>query len=328
MIYGKKEVIILIYKILSEYTDENHYLKQSEIIEKLHFLYGVDIERKAVANSINILQELDYDIVKGPKGGYALYSRVLDETEVKFINDAIFSSRTITGKNAIELSKKVSSVLSKYQRRKYTYLYKSSEINRTTNKDLFLNIELIQEAIERNKKISFQYLTFDEDGNKTTRFNGFRFFVSPYFLVNNYGKYYLLGHYRDKYKPIQNYKLDYLIDLKIEEEPLKPMKEVKGLEKLDIAEYINEHIYLFSSEVVEAKILIEQPFALQYVYEYFGDNVKVRKENNQLYVRVKSSADALYYWILQYGEYFKVIEPAELIERIQKYSKIIEEKYK
>ena len=76
MIYGKKEVIILIYKILAEYTDEDHYLTQADIIDKLYQLYGVIVERKSVASSLEILQELDYDIVKNGRMGYALYSRM------------------------------------------------------------------------------------------------------------------------------------------------------------------------------------------------------------------------------------------------------------
>jgi len=124
MIYGKKEIIILIYKILSEYTDENHYLKQSEIIDKLSVLYDVDVDRKTISNTITLLQNLDYDIVKNPKGGYALFSRLLDENEIKYINDAIFSSKVIPGKQAKQLSDKLSSILSKHQRKKYTYIIK------------------------------------------------------------------------------------------------------------------------------------------------------------------------------------------------------------
>lgn len=317
--FGKKEVIILIYKILAEYTDEEHYLTQADIIDKLYQLYGVVAERKSVASSIQILQELDYDIVKNGRMGYALYSRLLDETEIKFINDALFSSKSITGKQTIEISNKLNSTLSKYRRRNYNYIHKSTSIYRTTNDDIFYNIELIQEAIENNKKISFQYLEYDENGAPKARHNGFRFIVSPYYLINNFGKYYLISNYRSKFHAIQNYRIDYMIDVKIEDIERVPLNILEGFENFDIAKYLNEHVYLFSEQVITAKIEILETYGIQYLYDYFGSDVKIYKEDGKLYTKIRSSSDALYFWILQYGEALKVVEPLDLVNKVKEH---------
>ena len=63
---NKKASILLILKVLEEYSDENHFLTQQNIIDKVDELYGLELERKSVANSLSLLEELDYDIVKGP----------------------------------------------------------------------------------------------------------------------------------------------------------------------------------------------------------------------------------------------------------------------
>lgn len=328
MFYGKKEVIILIYRILVEYTDENHYLTQKEIIDKLRTIYGIDAERKSISNSIQVLEELDYDIVKGSHGGYALFSRSLDDAEIRFINDAIFSSRVITGKQALDISNKLNSFLSKYKKKKFRYLYKSTDLNRTKNEDVFLNLEIIEEAIEQGKKISFQYLTYDENYKKTPRFNGYRFRISPYYLVNNFGKYYCLGHYRDNYRALQNYRLEYMTNLAIEDENSVPIEQVKGLENFEISKYLNEHIYIFSSDVICAKIEILESYAVQYIYEYFGDDTKIFKEDNKVYFKVKCSYDALFYWVLQYSNCIKVVEPVDLIDRLREFFNRENEKYK
>ena len=326
--FGKKEVIILIYKILAEYTDENHYLTQADIIDKLYQLYGITVERKSVSNSLQSLQELDYDIVKKDRKGYALYSRLLEDNEIRYINDALFSSKSITGKQTINISNKLNSILSKYQRREYNYLYKSTSVNRTSNNEIFYDIELIQEAIKNNKKISFQYVTYDENGKEILRYNGYRYIISPYYLINNFGRYYLLGHYRDKYKPIQNYRLDYLRNIKIENKEAVPLNSLKGFDNFDIATYINEHVYMFSEDVVTAKIQILETYAIQYLYDYFGSDIALYKENYKLYTNIKSSADALYFWILQYGEAIKVIKPDDLVVRLKEYHEKEVEKYK
>lgn len=327
MVKGKKEVPILVYKILEEYSDEEHYLTQQDIIDKLESLYAIEVERKSVASTLTLLQELGYDIVKKSGGGYALFSRLFDKQEVRYLNDAIFSSRTIPGKQALQLSNKLNSCLSRYDQKRYNYLYKSTEINRTSNPQIFLNIELIEEAIENKKKIAFSYLTFDDKGNAIKRFNGFRFRISPYFLVNNFGRYYVLGHYRDKYGPILNYRIDYMVDLQITDEPLRPMSDFPELKDFDIAKYINEHIYIFSSDVIEVKIKVEDPGALQYIYDYFGSGFRKIQESDGLYARLRASEDALFYYLVQYSKNFTVVEPQSMIDRMRDYFKKQQEKY-
>ena len=98
MIENKKASILLILKVLEEYSDEDHFLTQQDIIDKINQLYGIELERKSIAFSIRLLQELDYDINKSPKGGYALFSRTLDSSEIRFITDSLFSNKSISKK--------------------------------------------------------------------------------------------------------------------------------------------------------------------------------------------------------------------------------------
>ena len=97
---NKKTSILLIYWTLRDYSDENHYLKQQDIIDHIKKKYGISLQRKAVSNSITLLEELDIDIDRHPKKGCRLLSRDFDESEVKYLVDAIFSSKNITGKQA------------------------------------------------------------------------------------------------------------------------------------------------------------------------------------------------------------------------------------
>lgn len=328
VINNKKTSIILILKILEEFSDENHFLTQNDISEKLDFLYGIKLERKSVSNNIKLLQELDYDIVKSSKGGYALFSRIFNSFEARFLNDAIFSSKSITGNQAIELTNKVNSCLSKYQRGKYNYLFKSTEVSRTANKDIFLTIELIEEAIEKRKRISFQYLTYDENGKPMFRREGFRFIVSPYYSINNFGRYYLLCNYREKYHPLQIFRIDYMVNPQIEDEwPIKPMSQLKGINNFDISKYVNEHVYLFGSEIIDATVEIVNPSAIQYVDDWFGKKAKIYKKDNKLFADIRSNEDAFFYWVVQYNNDFRVISPEIVKQRLIKYFKEGLEKY-
>lgn len=329
MIENKKASILLVLKVLEEYSDENHYLTHQNIIDKIDELYGIELERKSIASSLMLLEELDYDIVKGPRGGFALLSRNLESSEVTFLVDAIFSSKSISGKQARELTKKVSSGLSKYDRKSYEYLNKSSEIVRTTNAEVFYNIEVINEAIKRGKWVGFKYVDYDENGNETLRFNGYVYHCSPCYLVNNFGRYYFMG-YRYKYDSVNSYRIDYMKDVYIMEDrermDPKTLKEFKDYNS--ISDYINDHVYMFGEDVIEVRMALKGPYVIQYVHDWFGKNAKIYKENDKLMAKVKCDKLAFFYWAMQYGEHLHIVSPQSMVDWVKKAATEILEQYK
>lgn len=320
MIQNKKGSILLVLKILEEYTDDNHYLTQPQIATKISQLYGIDLERKAIGSSLQLLEELDYDIVKGPKGGFALLSRTFDPSEASFLIDAIFSSKSINGKEAKRMAEEVSSCFSKYQRKDYSYIYKSNEINRSKNKTALYNVSIINEAISKGKRVGFQYLTYDKNGNEIYRNDGYEYIVSPYYLINNYGRYYLLCNYREKYRPLQLFRIDKMANIVIKDDwPIKQLKDLKdGPKDFSIAKYLNEHVYLFNEEVIDAKIILDGEWAIEIVKDWFGDNAKIHFKDEKIIATIKGDEKALYYWIMQYSDCVTVLSPLSLVEKIKK----------
>ena len=329
MIENKKTSILLVLKVLEEYSDENHYLTHQNIIDKIYEQYGIELERKSIANSLMLLEELNYDINKNPKGGCALLSRNLESSEVKFLVDAIFSSKSIPGQQAKELTKKVSSGLSRYDRKSYEYLNKSTDLIRTSNAEVFYNIEIINEAIKRGKWVGFKYLDYDENGNEILRFKGYEYHCSPCYLVNNFGRYYFMG-YRYKYDSVSSYRIDYMKDIFIMEnrdriDP-KTLKEFKNYNS--ISEYINDHVYMFGDEVIETKMTLKGPYVIQYILDWFGKNAKIYKENDKLMAKVKCDKEAFFYWAMQYGTHIRIVSPESMVESVKKAANDILEQYK
>ena len=302
--------ILILVEILKNYTDENHSLSQKEILYHFENEYGIHLERKTIGNYLDTLEALGYDIIRTKKGefpGVRLLSRKFDASMVKYLIDAIFSSKNITGKQAQELALALSSDLSKYQRRDYRYLYKSTSLNRNTDSDFFFNIEIINEAISQNKRISFQYASYDRNGNEILKANGYRYEVSPYYLVNNFGKYYLLCKYRN-FDNITNFRIDYLRNVKITENS-RPADEVRSMASFSIEDYINSHIYIFGGKVSLCKIEILQERAVTYVKDWFGKNAVFETEGDKTYASFQCDEKAFYYWCLQYGQDIRVIQP-------------------
>lgn len=319
MLPNKKSSIILVLRILEEYSDEEHYLTQKDILEKIANQYGIDLERKSIRSSLKLLSELGYDIAKGHKGGFALLSRTFDPTEASFLVDAIFSSHSIDGKMARNMCEEISNCFSKYQRKDYSYLYKSLEVNRTNNNEVLFNISIIHEAIRRGKKISFQYLGFDNKGKEIARRDDYRYLVSPYYLINNFGRYYLLCNYKEKYDCFQTFRIDYMLNIETEEDnDLADLHDLDGAPKdFSITKYINDHIYLFGGETIEAELLLDDAWCIQYIKDWFGNNSSIIEKNGEIHAYIKSNENALYYWAMQYSNHVKVLAPSSLVDRIK-----------
>lgn len=325
MSYGsrKKLLIYYIYEILKDCSDENHPMTQQAIIDKIKFRYDVDCERKAIKNNLLDLEDMGFDIVYLDKGGVYLGARKFEPSEVSMLVDAIFSSKTIDSKHARELSEKLYSDFSSYQRKHYNYTYKANEMIRSDNKQIFYVIDTLNTAIEKRKRVSFDYISYAATGDVANPAK-----VSPYCLVNNNGKYYLVCSRHAKWG-LSNYRIDRIKEIKILDEDATRIEEVKGCTKdFDISKYANEKIYMFGGDSVLADIYVKKESALAYIYEWFGNNTHIRTVDGKLVATVRSNEKALIYWALQYCETMELLAPESTRQKVKKYVKNLAEMYR
>lgn len=311
---NKKLSILYTLQVLRDYSDENHLLSQADIALKIEQKYGMVCERKSIGTNIDSLIDFGYDIVKTNAGSF-LASREFEPSEIKFLVDAVFSSKSINSKHSRELSEKLSEFLSVYQRKQYRYIYKADDLNRSDNKQLFYNIDVINDAIEKNRQITFKYNSYGIDGKLTPKKNGKDYLVNPYFMVNSQGKYYLVCNY-DYYDTLGNYKIEQITDIKMTDKPRKPISENKDYEEnFDIAKYINQNVYMFSSKTIKSKIKLDSCFDSTYIHEFFAD-ATIKEENGKYYAYVKANEDSIIYWCIQYGDVVELVEPQDVREYI------------
>lgn len=321
---NKKLSILYTLQVLRDYSDENHLLSQNDIVIKINNIYGMTCERKSIATNIDSLIDFGYDIVKTNAGSY-LASREFEPSEIRFLVDAVFSSKSINSKQSRELAKKLSEFLSVYQRKQYKYVYKTDELNRTDSKELFYNVDIINEAIENNKQIEFDYI---RNGYKSNNTKKHPYIVNPYCLINNQGKYFLVCNY-DYFDEIGNYKLERIHNIKILDTPIKPVTQVKGFENgLDIAKYANENIYMFATKTINATVKIHREEAANYVEEWFGKNANLYEKENSIFADITANETSLIYWCLQYGEDIELLSPKDTRGKIKEIVKQINKRYK
>lgn len=173
---------ICLLKILQEYSDENHIMPMREIISKLNSVYDIKIDRRTVYSTISLLLLLDYDISTYEENGKRYYLREREFTvpEARLIMDSLYSFSGISSKHTVDLVKKVQSSLSVYERRRYRNLVVTKPKLKSENREVFYNIELLDEAIDKRVKVKFTYLEY-----------GFNKILKPRreekYLVNPYG---------------------------------------------------------------------------------------------------------------------------------------------
>ena len=89
---------------------------------------------------------------------------------------------------------------------------------------------------------------------------------------------------------------------------------MQGLVGLDIAQYMNEHIYMFTGKSVSAKF--EAPkYLISDILDYFKADVNFKElENDQVLATVKVNETDMQLWARQYCGQIKMIEPQSLAE--------------
>lgn len=322
----KRLLCLYIIKILQKYTDDNHSLTYSEINNKLQLEYGLTADVKTIASYIIALQNFGVDVMKKGNNGCALISRNIDKSELSFLVDAIFSSKSISAKQANNLIESLMVDCSIYEKKRYDYIYKIEDVNRYNNKEFFYTIDTIGRAIEQNKKISFCYNEILSNKLLKGIQRDKTFIINPYFMINNNGKYYLVCNY-DKYDNLSNYKIESISKVKIIDDEIKPLSKLKNSEDFNIASYINEHIYMFAGNTTQITIMLDNPKAINYVIEWYGNNARIKENDEGVFATLNTNEQAFLYWALQYGQSIKIVKPQEIKAKYISMLKEIVDKY-
>lgn len=347
----KKLLILNILDILRKYTDEDHRLSQKEIAEILKNEYDMKADRKAIRRNLLNLMDCGYEIeysetirnvpVKDKKTGAVLrdkdtgeplmeenelwsdfyLKRQFTDGELRLLIDSLLFSRHIPYSQCKDLVEKLEDLSNIYFKSRVRYISTLPE-DKTDNRQLFYNIEMLDEAISKNRKVSFRYVEYQTDKklHEKRRPDGSirEYVITPYQMAAREGKYYLICNY-DKYDDISNYRLDRIRDIRILDEPGKPFSELKwsGNRKLDLGEYMKEHVYMYSSENVHVKFRIVKPMITD-VVDMFGKEVIFSDEDEtHVTVAVKTNERAMEQFAKNFAPDVEVLQPESLRQRVK-----------
>lgn len=333
----KKQLILNILDILKRYTDEDHRLSQKEIVDILRTEYNMSADRKSVRRNILSLIELGYEIeyseairmvpnkATGELEESYIWSdfylvRDFTDSELRLLIDSLLFSKHIPYSQCKELVEKLEGLSSRYFEAKVKHI-RTMPDNSPSNRQLFYTIDVLDEAISKGRQVSFTYNRYGTDKKlhpeKTSDGKTKEYIINPYQIAATNGRYYLICNY-DKYDNVSNFRLDRITDIKMLQTPVKPMKQVKGLENgLSLPKHMAEHVYMFSGASVPV-VFKAKKYIIGDVIDWFGKDIEITDETeDEITVRVTVNEKAMRRWGLQYALHTKIISPTSLAEQIK-----------
>ncbi len=325
MIEEKKAALLYVLKILKEETDENHGLKQKEIIEKLYNQYFIKVDRKKIARDLAALEEFGFDIQHDSQG-YKLIEREFDEAETHVLIDALLASKYITAKNTENLIDKLLRFQSNYFKSHVNRRFFVNDWEKTDNKQFFYNFNDIAEAIDKGKKISFDFYKYNENLQFEKSSSHV---VSPYqFIVHNQ-RYYLMS-YSDQYQKVFYCRVDRIKNVQIlEDQPALDIHKVPGYARgIDFKKFSRALPYMFSDNP-ETIVFKADATLVDQVVDWFGKDIQVvpLPDENKVEITLEACPNGMEVWLLQYAKSTEVIKPESLRQKIIEDIKDIANRY-
>ncbi len=329
----KKLLIINILDILKRYSDADHRLSQKEIMDILRTEYEMIADRKSIKRNLMNLMDFGYHLeysvrIRKNKAGEKeeiftdwYLEREFSDAELRLLIDSLLFSKHIPHNQCKELIGKIEGLSSQYFSSKMRHV-SNLPTNQPQNPELFYTIELLDEAIEKNRQVMFRYGDYGADKklhprkNKQGKFK--EYLVNPYQMVATNGRYYVIANV-EKYHQVSHFRLDHICDVQLLETPAKPREKVVGMEQgLDLPKHMAEHIYMFSGE--SGRVLLRTtPDMAGDLLDWFGGDVTFTDHTEtSVIAHVTANLQAMRFWVLQYAPYVTVLSPRSLVDTVKK----------
>jgi predicted DNA-binding transcriptional regulator YafY len=277
-----------------------------EIINKMKVIYDCTLDRRTVYSAIDLLCTLGYDISKYEENtkGYYLRQREFEISETRMLIDAICSLPYISNDQTKKLIEKIQKTQSVHQRKQYRYLEQNKSDIKTKNKEVFLNIELLEEAISKKIKIKFNYLKYELDKELHNRKEE-KYIINPYDMVCTNEHYYLVCR-KDGINKDALYRIDLIRDIELMDEVVEGRKELRA----------EKTTYAFTGKTENIKSRCKN-IVVGNVIDKFGNQITISPEDEEHFIAsFNAIPEGIKFWCLQYLQNVEVLEPTTLRQEV------------
>lgn len=295
---GRKLMGLAILEVLRRHSDAEHRLLQADIIEWLRRDYGASATRKTVRENLASLREAGYPLEY--RGGW-YYEHEFCRAELDLLIHGLAFNAYVPQSQRRALIEKLRLLGGEH----YEPPAFPDEA-RAGNPQFLYTMEVVRGAVERERKIEFQYMDFDIDKRLHPRLDAQgaarTYLVNPYHVAMANGRYYLICNV-DKYDNVAHFRLDRIAECRETAQAVKPMREVRGLEGgLRVQEYMAEHAYMYPGRAREVRIRAKRALVGD-ILDWFGMDVRFeRADEEEVEAAFFAEEETLKFWLRRYGE--------------------------
>ncbi|MCH4032634.1 MAG: WYL domain-containing protein [Lachnospiraceae bacterium] len=305
--------LLYLYRILEDRTNDKNPLPVSDLISILNTEYGIKTDRNALARDFNTLVDAGYPIqIKHEARNLYYYTgRVFEDAELKILIDAVASSKFIPEEESRSLITRLAGMTGPEESRKLCSHVCVVGRVKSQNYCALENAEVINQAIEEKRQISFQYSDYNTDKKRVLRHDGQFYFVSPYTLVWDGDYYYVIGFNEDK-KTVENFRVDRIWKhcVMLEEESSAVP------DYANLSDYLKRTFQMFSADRSTYVDLICQRETMKFLIDKFGESVETTKIDEESFsARVYVDLSPTFYrWVFGFHGDIRITGPKKALD--------------
>lgn len=305
--------ILYLYQHLLRHSDEDHPISTSQLIEDLKNEYDIEVNRNTLANDLAMLNKSGFsiEVIHSQSNSYYIDTQTFDQAELKVLIDAISSSKFITEKKSKALIEKLLSLTSEHsavQLRRHVYV--EGRVKSDNEKGYYI-VDVINEAIDKQRRIRFQYADYSTKKRKVVRHDGEYYVVSPYSLIWDGDYYYVVG-YSETRGRVQSFRLDRFYKTP----ELMDVPRIEPPAGFNLDAYAKSVFRMYDTdEPVEVRLLCENRLA-NAIIDRFGKSISLDEVDDEHFTitAMVCASPTFYRWVFGWNGDVKILEPETVVE--------------
>ena len=314
----QKVKLLKLYELLRNETDENHPISRIELCRRLNEM-GVSSNVRTLSLDIKVMQENGFEIMsylKEKERYYYIVEREFTLPEIKILMDAVQAASFVTEKKTTELIEKITALGGFHQAELMKENMVCFNTRKHTNEAILYNVDSIEEAIIRRKKVAFYYCHLNEKAERvylsTTQGDKKRYFVEPVALIFNEDNYYLMTYSNRHPETTANYRVDRMSQVEVAEDSELSQEAIAKIGSS--SKFTKQAFKMYAGEPVDVKLRFDEAL-IEPVFDKFSENTVVTHVGNRMCtatVRVHVSP-TFFGWLAQFGNRMCILSPETVI---------------
>jgi len=308
---ANKSRILYLLQFLQSHSDEDHPVTTAEIRA---FLNGKDcpVTIETLRSDIAALRQAGYDIAVNEASGitttYSYIDRPMDVPELQILVDAVSSSQFISHTRSKQLISKLIAMAGPSHQEELKPGIMISEFIKTPNSQLLYTVQKIQQAIQSDRKITFQYFRFNLSKERVPRHGGKWYVISPYVTIWKHERYFLVG-WSDEPEKVVVFRIDRMGIPKLIRESRKPAPA-----SFNVRDYTERIFNMYDEGEIETVTLRCRYHMIDHIIDYFGKDVEPFNITAKTFdVNIKACASTTFFsWVTGYAGDMTIVGPEQV----------------